>query len=210
MINKHLACILLALAALGASILACSPPIPRATLADATPYVPTTPSPQETRQPSSTDTPEATTEDTPPPTLTDTPSPTATDTPPPAPTDTPLPTATHTPPPAPTIAPEPTATPTEMPSVEPLVIVDRGYEIVDWQPLPSKEWEGHLRITFRGGLPPYTSSIGHREPQAENLHYFRYAACKGASVRADVWSADGQHANRDIWVEAPWCPTPAP
>ena len=137
MINRHLTHILLALAALGASILACSPPIPRATLADVTPYVPTTPSPQETQQSSPTATPEATIEGAPPSTPTDTPSPTATETPPPAPTDTPLPTATYTPPPPPTVAPESTVTPTEMPSVEPLVIVDQGYEIVDWQALPS-------------------------------------------------------------------------
>jgi hypothetical protein len=92
-----------------------------------------------------------------------------------------------------------------------LAIVDQGYEIVDWQEVPGKkEWKGHIKIIFRGGVPPHTFSIGHRDPQAENLHEFQYAACKGAPVRADVWSADGQHAHRDIWIEAPWCPTATP
>jgi hypothetical protein len=207
--KRHNACILLAIVALVGSGVACAVPTPSVspTLPDVTPFVPTTPLP-ETPEPPPTEA-DATE---PPPTDAAPAEPTTadpTDVPPPTDTETPEPTATSTPePPPPTATPKPTATP-EI-TIGPLAIIDTGYELVDWEGLPSKEWEGHLRLKFTGGLPPYTSSIGHRDPQEENLHYFRYAACKGASLRADVWSADGQHAHRDIWVEAPWCPTPAP
>jgi hypothetical protein len=102
--------------------------------------------------------------------------------------------------------------PTQPPPTQPspaaaLQIVEPGYQLVDWQALPEQlEWEGHLRLLFTGGLPPHTTSIAHREPQSENYHYFRYGGCQGAPVRVDVWSSDGQHAHRDIWVAAPWCP----
>jgi hypothetical protein len=196
--NKHKAYILLAIVALIGSSVACVTPTPSIvpSLPDVTPFVPTTPLPDITEPPPTEAAPAepttAGTEDAPLPTDTEAIEPTATDTPPPPATPKPKPTATLE------------------ATIAPLEIVDTGYELVDWEGLPSKEWEGHIRIKFTGGVPPYTSSIGHRDPQKENLHYFRYAACKGASVRTDVWSADGQHAHRDVWVEAPWCPTPAP
>ena len=197
--KRHIAHILLAIVALIGSGVACA--VPTATTVDqastVTPYVPATP-PSDATRPSPT---EAEGGEPTPDQATEAPQPTETEASKPAATNTPSP-------PLPTATPKPTATPEA--TIEPLAIVDTGYELVDWQELPSIEWEGHLRIKFTGGVPPYTSSIGHRDPQEENLHYFRYAACKGASVRADVWSADGQHAYRDIWVEAPWCPTPTP
>jgi hypothetical protein len=206
--KKHWVLILIALAALVASSLACNPPTPTSD-PTVTPYAPATAEPQDaptaepptaeppTSEPQATEEPAPTEEEAPPPTNT-----------PPPPTDTVTPVPPTS---APTATPEPTATATPEVAAEPLEIVDKGYEILDWEALPdSKEWEGHVEITFRGGVPPYTSSVGHRDPQAENVHEFRYAACKGAPVRADVWSADGQHAFRDLWIEAPWCPTPTP
>jgi hypothetical protein len=211
MLNERCTLVILALVALVASGLACGLPTPTAvTRPTVTPYVPATARPQDapTSEPP-TDVPEATEALSP--TAEEAPPPPATDAPPTA-TDTLLPTDTSVPPPPPppTVPPTPTATPTQPATVETLTFVDKGYEIVDWTPLPAKEWEGHLKLIFRGGQPPYTSSIGHRDPQEENYHYFRYAACKNAAVRADVWSADGQHVDRNIWVEAPWCPTPEP
>jgi hypothetical protein len=213
--KRHCTYILLAIAFLIGGGLACAVPTPTTVdqSSTVTPYVPAT-SPSNATEPPPTEADEgkptpAEATDAPLPAETEAVEPAETETVEPVETEAVEPTATDTPlPPPPTPEPEPTATPEA--TVEPLVIVDTGYEIVDWEGLPSKEWEGHIRIKFTGGAPPYTSSIGHREPQEENYHYFRYAACKGASVRADVWSADGQHANRDIWVEAPWCPTPAP
>ena len=206
--KKHWVLILIALAALVASSLACNPPTPTSD-PTVTPYAPATAEPQDaptaepptaeppTSEPQATEEPAPTEEEAPPPTNT-----------PPPPTDTVTPVPPTS---APTATPEPTATATPEVAAEALEIVDKGYEILDWEALPdSKEWEGHVEITFRGGVPPYTSSVGHRDPQAENVHEFRYAACKGAPVRADVWSADGQHAFRDLWIEAPWCPTPTP
>lgn len=195
---KHRIFVALASAALVAGILACNAPTPsparlQTSPPTVTPYVPATVPPQDTPSPttaapSATSTPEL---------------PTPTHTPEPAlPTDT-------LPPPAPTSPP--TATPTTTQPAAPLEIVDTGYEIVDWQPVPgSKEWEGHLRILFQGGIAPYTSSIAHRDPQEENHHYLRWEECKGAPIRSDVWSADGQHAHRDLWIASPYCPTPTP
>jgi hypothetical protein len=211
-LNRYLAYILLALAALGASILACSPPIPRATLADVTPYVPTTPAPQETQQPSPTDVPEATTEETSPPTLTDTPSPTATDTPSPVPTDTPLPTATDTPlPPPPTVAPEPTVTPTPEATVAPLDFEPPQY-VDSWE----KKGDTNkvvLRVNIVGGVPPFTVSHG---PTVQGttmdrvfLIEFEWSSCKSAMVQSiTVESSDGQKVKKDYYIPVanmPWC-----
>ncbi|HEY73025.1 MAG TPA: serine/threonine protein kinase [Thermoflexia bacterium] len=158
---------------------------------------PTTAAPTHTHTPSPTNTPTRTSTPTP----VDTPTPRPTRAPTATPTNTPIPpTAT----PAPTHPPPP---PTQPQSSGPLQIVDPGYELVEWQPLPEqKEWEGYLRLLFTGGAAPHTSSIAHRDPQHENYHYFRYGGCQGAPIRADVWSADGQHTFKDIWIGAPWCP----
>jgi hypothetical protein len=205
MSDKKRTSIFIVLITLTISVFACSLPTPTAVQLTATPYIPTTlESPEPPTE--STETSPTSTEDVPPTEAipTDIP-PEATETSAPTPTVTPIP-------PAPTSQPTAEVIDTEAPqaTIEPLVFVDKGYEIADWTALPGKEWEGHLRLVFRGGVPPYTSSIGHRDPQSENLHYFRYAACKGAAVRADVWSSDGQHQNQDLWVEAPWCPTEEP
>jgi hypothetical protein len=211
-LNKHFAYILLALAALGASILACSPPIPRATFADMTPYVPTTPAPQETQQLSPTDTPEATTEETSPPTLTDTPSPTATDTPTPAPTDTPLPTATDTPlPPPPTVAPEPTATPTPEATVAPLDFEPPQY-VDSWEKKGSTN-KVVLRVNIVGGEPPFTVSHGPtvQGTTMDRVFFieFEWSSCKSAMVQSiTVESSDGQKVKKDYYIPVanmPWC-----
>ena len=123
----------------------------------------------------------------------------------PDPTNTPEPTLAPTP--EPTLPPPPPAT-----EAGPLVIQEGlGYEIADWQPLDaSREWEGHIRVLFSGGAPPYTFSLGHGEEQSENYLYIRWGWCTGVPTRVDVWSADGQHAHQDIWIESPYCPTPTP
>lgn len=132
--------------------------------------------------------------------------PTVTATPAAAATEPPTATATATEP-VPTATAPPTATPTQPAEGEPLEIVDPGFVLVDWQPLPdSGEWEGHLRVVFQGGVAPYTFALEGNEPQDENYLYVRWRACRGAPLTVRVWSADGQEAHRAIWLESPYCP----
>jgi outer membrane biosynthesis protein TonB len=205
MSNRRCTLMYLGLVALVVSILACNaptptpvgPPIPSPTVTAVTP----TSTPEEAPPP--TDTPSEATSTSEPPQITEE-TPTSE---PPAPTETPpSPTATPTPS-AKTATPTPTTMPTQPPPGETLIILDPGFEIADWQALPETgEWEGHLRILFTGGVPPYTSSMQDREPQSENYHYIRWAKCRPAVWRANVWSADGQYAHKDVYIEAPWCP----
>jgi hypothetical protein len=123
------------------------------------------------------------------------------ETPVPAATDTPRPTET------PTATATPTATPTPLLPGETLEITGQGFEIADWQELPeSGEWEGHLRVTFSGGLPPYEFAIETGEPETENYLYIRWRKCVAAPLTVHIWSADGQEAHKSIWVVSPWCP----
>jgi len=109
--------------------------------------------------------------------------------------------------PAETPSPTPTVTPTQPAEVEPLEIGNPGFEIVDWSPLPGTgEWEGHLRITFSGGVPPYQFALEGNEPQDENLLTLRWRNCKSAPLTVRVLSGDGQEARKQIWIESPYCP----
>jgi hypothetical protein len=135
-----------------------------------------------------------------------------------APTETPSPTkdplsgATPTAPEAtetgtPTVTP--TVTPTEPVRAEPLQITNPGFEIVDWEPLPDDgEWEGHLRIVFTGGAPPYQFALEGSEPQDENYLYVRWRKCRNAPLTVRVLSNDGQEASKQIWVVSPYCSGP--
>ena len=87
-----------------------------------------------------------------------------------------------------------------------MVIVDPGFEIVDWEPLPETgEWQGHLRATFTGGVPPYAFALEHGPKQSENYLYIRWRRCRNAPLTISVWSGDGQEAHKAIWVVSPWC-----
>lgn len=202
--DRRCALMYLGLIALVVSILACNAPTP-------TPVGPPPPPPTETavtptstpeEAPPPTDTPsEATSTSEPPQVTEETPS-----SEPPTPTGTPpTPTATATPS-AETATPTPTTTPTQPPPGEPLVISDPGFEIADWQWLPDTgEWEGHLRVVFTGGVPPYQFALEDRSPQDDNYLYIRWAKCLAAPLTVHVWSADRQEAHKPIWVESP-CP----
>jgi hypothetical protein len=173
----------LALIGLVASNLACNAPEPTpAALTD----VPTISPFEETASPATLQAP---------PTATSTPAPTVT-TPSPTPTPTPTPTATAT--------ATPTATPTQPSPGAPLVISQPGYELVDWQDLPDTgEWEGHLRVVFSGGRPPYTFALENNPPQDENYLYIRWRKCKNVPLTVRVWSGDGQKAHKGIWLVCP-------
>jgi hypothetical protein len=143
---------------------------------------------------------------------------TAVPTSPPLPTETAVPTVTPSPTeesltgatPTPREAAEtatPTVTPTEPVGAETLEISDPGFEIVDWEPLPDGgEWEGHLRIVFSGGAPPYQFALEANEPQDENHLYIRWRRCSNAPLTVRVLSSDGQEASKQIWVVSPYCP----
>ena len=191
MVNERYALIGLALIGILASILACNAPTE-------TPAAPTeasaTPPPEETVSPSSTETPSEEEATLPPPTAT-------------KPSSTPVlttPTATI----ASTVTPlTPTVVPTQLSQGEPLMILDPGFTFVDHQIIPdSSEWEGHLRVQFTGGVPPYTFALESGEPQSENYLYIRWRQCRNAPLTVHVWSADGQEAHKQIWVESPHCP----
>jgi hypothetical protein len=87
------------------------------------------------------------------------------------------------------------------------VITDPGYNLEGWQNVGPGQWEAYVSVTFTGGVAPYTFALEHSTPQSENyLTMYSAKECGGEPVRVDVWSADGQHAYRDIWVVIPWCP----
>jgi hypothetical protein len=88
-----------------------------------------------------------------------------------------------------------------------LEIGSPGFEIVDWRLLPDTgEWEGHLRVVFSGGVPPYRFALEANEPQEENSLYVRWRMCKNAPLSVRVLSGDGQEASKPIWVVSPYCP----
>jgi hypothetical protein len=88
-----------------------------------------------------------------------------------------------------------------------LVIVDPGYEIVEWRSVPEAgEWEGYLRTTFTGGVPPYAFALEHGPKQSKNYLYIRWRKCRNAPLTISVWSGDGQEIHKAIWVVSPWCP----
>jgi len=190
--KRHL--VYLALIALVASVLACNAPTPTATdpqapFPTATPHpLPTLP-PQKTVPPSETPAEATPTSE----------SPEATET---ATAKAPPPTATQ---PSPTSTP--TSTPTQPSPGGPLVILDPGFEIADWNPLDETgEWEGHLRAIFTGGVPPYTFALENQDQQSENYLYIRWRKCLDAPLTIRVWSADGQETHKGIWVVSPYCP----
>jgi len=197
--ERNLMVICLALAALVITALACNAPTPtpsgpQAVQPSLTPYLaPTEPSGTDETRAASPDESETKTEPSKTPELVPG-------------KETVLPRATDTPStPSPTVPP--TATSTPLPFAEPLVITGQGYEITDWQALPdSGEWEGHLRVTFTGGVPPYTFALEDKEPQGGNSLYIRWRKCVAAPLTVHVWSADGQEAHKSIWVVSPWCP----
>ncbi len=171
----------LALIGLVASNLACNAPEPTPV---ALTNVPTSSSLQETAPPLTTQIPS---------TATSTPAPTAT-------VPSPMSTATATP----TATAMPTATPTQPAPGPPLDISQPGYELVDWQDLPdSGEWEGHLRVVFTGGRPPYTFALENNPPQSENYLYIRWKKCKNVPLTVRIWSEDGQEAHKAIWLVCP-------
>jgi hypothetical protein len=87
-----------------------------------------------------------------------------------------------------------------------LQITNPGFEIVDWEPLPDDgEWEGHLRIVFTGGAPPYQFALEGSEPQDENYLYVRWRKCRNAPLTVRILSNDGQEASKQIWVVSPYC-----
>jgi len=204
--KNRLPIVYLAFSALVASSLACNAPSPASSgdqqspSPSVTPYVASTePAGADKASPAPTDESGAKTQATEIPVATQTPQPTATQKPV-------LPTATNTPS-APTSTATLTPTATASQQAEPLTITGQGFEIADWQKLPdTDEWEGHLRITFTGGLPPYTFALENNEPQSENSLEIRWRKCVAAPLTAHVWSSDGQEAHKGIWVESPWCP----
>ncbi len=131
-------------------------------------------------------------------------------TPPPAETEAVSPTLSASPPGTPTVetpSPTPTPTATQPAEVEPLEIGSPGFDMVDWSPLPGTgEWEGQLRITFSGGVPPYQFALEGNQPQDENLLTLRWRNCKNAPLTVRVLSGDGQEARKQIWIESPYCP----
>jgi hypothetical protein len=179
--------------ALVASMLACNAPTE-------TPSIAASPR-QATAPPAATDVPAS-----PPSLATETAAPTET----PSPTDDPVAGATPTAAEAtgtatPTVTP--TVTPTEPVRGEPLEISNGGFEIVDWEPLPDDgEWEGHLRIVFTGGAPPYQYALEGSEPQDENHLTVRWRRCRNAPLTVRILSSDGQEASKQIWVVSPYCP----
>lgn len=189
MVTKRYVFIGLALIGVLASILACNAP----TETPASPTEATSTSlPEETAPSGATDTPSE---------ATSTPRPVTE--PSPTPLSSPTPTATITPT---ATQPASRATPTRPSRGEPLVIPDPGFEFVDHQVIPgSGEWEGHLRVQFTGGVPPYEFALENGEPQRENYLYVRWRKCRNAPLTVHVWSADGQEAHKQIWVESPHC-----
>lgn len=195
MSDRRYAFVLLASAALVASVLACNPPnstsAPQPPPATVTPYVPATASSQETQPPPATIPPQAA-------------SPEAT-----SPSETPA--ATDTPQPTNTPRPAATAKPTQPVSAGPLDF-DPPTWIHSWEPLADGGVKAVIRIIIVGGAPPFTISHGPsvvgQTMQREYLIEFIRHGCSGIPQSITVESADGQSVKKDYWIGAdqqPWC-----
>ena len=204
MFNKHSAFIVLALAILVASALACNPPTPAPVRSTVTPYVPATAKPQEAPPRESTEVPVAT--EAPPPTSEEAPA--ATDAP--TPTDTPLP-------------PPPTKVPTKVPATAPPPATVGALDFAPPQFVDSWEPKGStnkvvLRVDIVGGVPPFTVSHGPtvQGTTSDRVFYieFEWGSCKSAMVQSiTVQSSDGQTVKKDYFIPVehmPWCTTPSP
>jgi len=214
--NKRCTLVILALAALVASGLACNLPTPTAvTRPTVTPYVPATTEPQDApTSESPTDVPEAT--EPPPPTEEAAPSPMATEEPLSTSTSTPIPPTPIPPTPVPTLPPVPTATPTQPATVETLDFEPPQY-VHSWEPQGSTN-KVVLKIDIVGGVPPFTVSHGANVDGTTSdrvyLIEFEWGSCKSAMVQSiTVESSDGQKVKKDYYIPVdrmPWCTTPAP
>jgi len=187
--KRHVS-VVLASAALAASILACNAPAP-------TPQAPPptsaleTPSVvplQETPPSSPTQvTPEATPTNAPP-TIT------------PSATETALPTEPSTP---------STARPTPAPPVStgPLDFPEPA-RLDDWRPLPNGRYEATIILRITGGAPPYTihhdTDVFTTDQMAPPI-VFEAIGCSALVHTIVVESADGQSARHDYWIRPPWC-----
>lgn len=182
--------VIVAFAALVASILACNAPAftPQAPSPTAALETPSAVPLQETPLSSPT---QATPEETP-----TTAPPTAT---PPA-TETPLPTEPSTP---------STARPTPAPPVStgPLDFPEPA-RLDNWRPLPDGRYEATIILHITGGAPPYT--IHHdidvfTTDQTDPPIVFEAIGCSALIHTIKVESADGQAAQHDYWIRPPWC-----
>jgi hypothetical protein len=216
MFKKHW--ILIALAALVASALACNPPTPTLLRPTVTPYVPATVEAQDAPPPESpTDVPQAT--EPPPPTeqppSTEEEAPPPTDTPPPTETATPVPPTPVPPTSAPTATSEPAATSTPE-TTAPLDFEPPQY-VHSWEEKGGTN-EVVLKVDIVGGVPPFTVSHGPTVQGTTSdrtyLIEFEWSACKSAMVQSiTVESSDGQTVKKDYFIPValmPWCGTVTP
>jgi len=202
MFNKHSTFIILALAILVASALACNPPTAEPINSTVTPYVPATAHSQDAPPGESTAVPEATAA--PPPTSEEAPA--ATDAPPP----------TDTPPPPPTKVP-PTAPPPTAPATVGTLDFEPPQFIHAWEPKGSTN-KVVLKVDIVGGVPPFTVSHGPTVQGTTSdrvfLIEFEWNSCKSAMVQSiTVSSSDGQTIKKDYFIPVermPWCTTPSP
>jgi hypothetical protein len=180
--NRRHARMVLAIAGLVASILACNAPTP-APQAPSPTATPATPSAVPTQA-----LPTAT------PTL---PRPTITET---AAAETRPPEETETPPAA-------RPTPTAPVSAGPLDFPVPGM-LDKWQPLPDGAQEATIILHITGGAPPYT--IHHdldvfTTDRTDPAIVFTARGCDALVHTIVVESADGQSVKKGYWIRAPWC-----
>lgn len=205
MSNKHITFVVLALAILVASALACNPPTAAPIHSTVTPYVPATAKPQDAPPGESTAVPEAT--EAPPPTSEDAP----------AATDAPPPTDTLPPPPPPTAVPPTAPPPTAAPATVGVLDFEPPQYVDSWEPKGSTN-KVVLRIDIVGGVPPFTVSHGPtvQGTTSDRVFYieFEWGSCKSAMVQSiTVQSSDGQTVKKDYFIPVermPWCTTPSP
>lgn len=192
MLNKRCALILLAVAALVTSILACNPPgrtEPKPPPDTVTPYVPAT----------------AQSQDAPP-------SEQPADVPSEGEPETPVePTETSTPSPFPaTSTPAPTKTPTPPVSEGPLDFEEPRW-VHAWEPREGGVWVT-VKVKIVGGAPPfkvyYDGALHGESMEREYLLKFAASGCGQIVHNITVESADGQSKSHDFWLggdKLPWC-----
>ncbi len=144
-----------------------------------------------------------------------TPSTAATERPTPSPA-----TETPTASPSPSISPTPTATPTLTATATltptPTVPVSTGpldfalpTALDHWQPLGDGEMEATIVVRITGGAPPYTvyhdASLITTTEEINPVITFPARGCSALVHSITVESADGQTAQHDYWIPAPWC-----
>ena len=182
--SRRFACMVLALIALVAGILACNAPQretaePQAPGPSATPHGSATSPPQETPlSPEPPVSPETA------------PSPTNT---PPAPTPTSSPTETPTPTTAATPGPLDFPTPTALDS---------------WRALDDGGYEATIIVRITGGAPPYTVSHDLESFTTDETNpalVFNAQGCNALVHTIKVESDDGQSVSHGYYIEPPWC-----